>query len=203
MKRLLCYGDSNTWGQTRHQVGLSRRIATDRQWPQMMQHLLLNEYTIIQEGLGGRVAGDFDTGKPYRNGKTSYEVILRSAAPVDLVIIALGTNDLKVRYERTAAQIVDDLEWYVAETQRITPKFGIIPKVIFLLPPNFDPQHFNAKESERQRLMDEMKKSGQLCIEPPHLELTDDGVHFTEEDHKLIAKTISTTIRQLEESNEI
>ncbi|HMH70232.1 MAG TPA: hypothetical protein VK502_02440, partial [Candidatus Saccharimonadales bacterium] len=99
MKRLLCYGDSNTWGQAQHQVGMSKRIASDRQWPQILQHLLFNECLIIQEGLGGRVAGDFDTEKSYYNGKTSYEVVLRSAAPVDLVIIALGTNDLKVRYE--------------------------------------------------------------------------------------------------------
>ncbi len=83
MKRILIYGDSNTWGYN------STGGRYDNRWPR-----LLSGYEIVEEGINGRTT-IFDDYKPYRNGLKGLGYALISAKPIDLLIIQLGINDLK------------------------------------------------------------------------------------------------------------
>ncbi len=83
MKRVLIYGDSNTWGYN----SLGGRY--ENRWPR-----LLSGYEIIEEGVNGRTTV-FDDEKPFRNGLNGLGYILLAAKPIDLLIIQLGINDLK------------------------------------------------------------------------------------------------------------
>ena len=76
----------------------------------------------------GRVAGEFRTDKPHKNGKATFAKSLSDAGPLDLIIVALGTNDLQQRFERTASDIIDDLLSY--KTTSLVP-------IVYILPPNF------------------------------------------------------------------
>lgn len=102
MKHILCFGDSNTFGSNPDADG--RHPYTVR-WTGKLQQLLGSEYRIIEEGLGGRTAVWSDPLSPNRCGIDSLPMLLDSHKPLDLVIIMLGTNDLKARFGAMAADI--------------------------------------------------------------------------------------------------
>lgn len=117
--RILIYGDSNSWGYL--DDGLGHRY--DRRWPvEMQKHLsALTSVSLTEECLPGRTTDldDLVMGGCF-NGHVPFEAILRSHQPLDHILIMLGTNDLKARFNRTAddiaAAVVD-----LAETARSVP----------------------------------------------------------------------------------
>ena len=66
MKKILIYGDSNTWGDN---FILGKRIEDEKQWPNILQRKLGSEYKILQEGLPGRLAGNEETLKTFKKMK--------------------------------------------------------------------------------------------------------------------------------------
>jgi lysophospholipase L1-like esterase len=93
MKTVLAFGDSLTWGAD-PATGL--RHPPQYRWPDVLEAELGGEAKVISEGLGGRTTCyDDHTGPSCRNGAKALEVALASHMPLDLVIIMLGTNDLK------------------------------------------------------------------------------------------------------------
>jgi len=91
MKRILCFGDSNTWGYI---PGTGERYAPDVRWTGVAQKLLGDDYLLIEEGLNGRTTMYPHPCKPWQTGIGSLEAILHSQKPIDLMILMLGTNDL-------------------------------------------------------------------------------------------------------------
>jgi len=91
-KRILCYGDSLTWGAS-PQMGQRHAIAS--RWPHILATALEGKAEVIAEALPGRTtAFDNPTAHENRNGADFLPVLLTSHHPLDLVIIMLGTNDL-------------------------------------------------------------------------------------------------------------
>jgi lysophospholipase L1-like esterase len=111
MKTILCYGDSNTWGYNPRGGRYDHRT----RWPQVMASLLnagsvsgaLNDaaYWVVEEGLNGRTSCLEDPIEGDRNGLRQLIPILRSHRPLDLVILMLGTNDLKKRFNPSAYDV--------------------------------------------------------------------------------------------------
>ena len=132
-KTILCYGDSNTYGYspidgTRH--------PRESRWPGILQGLLGEEYTVIEEGCNGRTTVIVDEQEPWKCGKTSLQACLNSHKPVDLLIIMLGTNDMKKQYHAHAAGIAAGAE----ELVRISKTFLKIkqdypPEILLVAPP--------------------------------------------------------------------
>ena len=93
MKTVLCFGDSLTYGHD--PVGNNRHAHEDR-WPMVLQKALGNGVHVIPEALGGRTtAYDDYCAAADRNGIRVLPTLLDSHTPLDLVIVMLGTNDLK------------------------------------------------------------------------------------------------------------
>lgn len=94
MKTILAYGDSLTFGAN-PQPGGARHAYEDR-WPTTLEAGLGGQARVIAEGLGGRTTAsdDYYTDAD-RNGARVLPTLLESHGPLDLVIIMLGTNDLK------------------------------------------------------------------------------------------------------------
>ena len=90
---ILAFGDSLTWGSD--PVTAERHPHSGR-WPSVLGGELGESYEVIAEGLRGRTtAWDDHLGEGDRNGARILPTLLATHAPVDLVIIMLGTNDMK------------------------------------------------------------------------------------------------------------
>jgi len=203
MKKILIYGDSNTWGDN---FITGERIPEEKQWVNILRTKYGNKYQFFQEGLPGRIAGNEETIKTYKNGKDTFISTFRTNAPVDKIIIALGTNDLQIKYQKTKDKIIEDLLWYKKqieesyadlEDQKKYFNDKKLPEIIYILPINFDYQDKASvifdKESEekRQQIIKEFQKDKKLkTIVANDLELFDDGIHLNYQGHEQMASLV-------------
>jgi len=91
MKKILCYGDSNTWG---YRPADGSRFSKDVRWPSLMSQYLKDNYVIIEEGLNGRSALNLYPGYDAANGIDCIKKIIGKHIPVDIAFIFLGLNDI-------------------------------------------------------------------------------------------------------------
>ena len=203
MKKILIYGDSNTWGDN---FITGERIPEEKQWVNILRTKYENKYRFFQEGLPGRIAGNEETIKTYKNGKDTFISTFRTNAPVDKIIIALGTNDLQIKYQKTKDKIIEDLLWYKKqieesyadlEDQKKYFNDKKLPEIIYILPINFDYQDKASvifdKESEenRQQIIKEFQKDKKLkTIVANDLELFDDGIHLNYQGNEQMASLV-------------
>ena len=94
-KTILCFGDSNTWGAN---PANHERFPRDVRWTGVLQKLLGEEYYVVEEGCCSRTTVWDDPVENVKDGKSCLLPCLQSHRPIDLVILMLGTNDLKARY---------------------------------------------------------------------------------------------------------
>ena len=102
MKTILAFGDSLTWG---YNASTGMRMDYEDRWPNVLAHGLKSKARVIEEGMNGRTTVfDDPTAEENRNGSVGLPIALKTHQPLDLVIIMLGTNDLKHNRGRTLAQ---------------------------------------------------------------------------------------------------
>jgi lysophospholipase L1-like esterase len=101
MKNILCFGDSNTWGYNPY---TKKRYDINTRWTGILQNEL-KDVRIIEEGLVGRTTVFEDELREGRKGSELLPIILESHAPLDLIILMLGTNDCKTVYNASAEVI--------------------------------------------------------------------------------------------------
>lgn len=107
--RILAFGDSNTWGRIPGDDNNARYEGNVR-WTGVLQNLLGNKYEIIEEGLNGRTTNIDSPHKAGKNGKLYLFPCLESQKPLDIVILALGKNDFKAKFNRSPEDIARGLE---------------------------------------------------------------------------------------------
>ena len=99
MKTIVCYGDSNTWGympkRERPQETTLNRFPWGVRWTSLLQEQLGAAYRVVEEGLNGRTTMFDDPLDICRNGLEAIDYSMLTNSPVDLVILMLGTNDVK------------------------------------------------------------------------------------------------------------
>lgn len=107
MPVILCYGDSNTHGTVpMMQRGGDARFAPGARWPDVLARELGPSHQVIAEGLPGRTTVHEDPVEGgMRNGLSVLPAVLHSHKPLDMVIVMLGTNDLKNRFSVSALEI--------------------------------------------------------------------------------------------------
>ncbi len=133
MITVLCYGDSNTYGYV-PETGL--RYPRNIRYPGRLQELLGDEYTVIEEGCNGRTTIHDDPIDGWKNGLDYLKPCLNSHKPVDIVILMLGSNDLKAAFHMTAKEIADGAGTLVEVIKSFTrEKQDHIPKIILVSPP--------------------------------------------------------------------
>jgi lysophospholipase L1-like esterase len=108
MTTVLCFGDSNTWGydpdaSSRSPFPLRHPPAV--RWTGVLARELGAEWRVIEEGQNGRTTVHDDPFMPARNGRAILPALLESHQPLDLVVMMLGTNDLKAVFAAPAGEI--------------------------------------------------------------------------------------------------
>ena len=108
-RRILCFGDSNTWGFVPVPTPPSSRFARTQRWPHVMAEALGIAAEVVEEALNGRTTDADDPLLPLggvgANGLAYLPAALASHLPLDLVVIMLGTNDVKPHLARSAPRI--------------------------------------------------------------------------------------------------
>ena len=101
-KRILCYGDSNTYGF----IPTGGRYDEDTRWPMRLQKELGEDYTVIEEGFNGRTCVfDDPVEGGYKSGVNYLPPCLMTHNPLDAVLLMLGVNDTKERFGMTPMTI--------------------------------------------------------------------------------------------------
>lgn len=209
--RILCYGDSNTWGYISGSD--HKRYGNKERWTKLLAELLGDEFEIIEEGLNSRTLISNDT-RPGKEGKNGYEYLipcLDTHDPIDLVILMLGTNELKSVYNKTAEQIGNMLEEYFVKTilNRKSQIGNNYPKLLLVTPPVVNENTEYCKQKDKY--LGAMQKSKELnliyknitkkydCYFLGNEELATgvDGVHLTKESHKKLAEMLNIKIREI------
>jgi lysophospholipase L1-like esterase len=132
-KTVLCFGDSNTWG---FEPGTMARYGRDVRWPGVLARELGRGWHVVEAGLNGRTTA-FDDPLGDVCGRRHLPSVLASAAPVDAVVIALGTNDLKSRFAGVSAYEIAEGAGVLVDlvlASRAGPG-GDPPEVLLVAPP--------------------------------------------------------------------
>ena len=210
-KTVLCYGDSNTYGYV-PETGL--RYPKDVRYPGRLQILLGDEYAVIEEGCNGRTTITDDPIEGWKNGLDYLKPCLNSHKPVDIVVLMLGSNDLKTVFHLSPAEIaegagrlVDVIKSFTAEKQ------GFVPKIILISPPEIGSGirnsafygSFNEDAIERSKEFPGYYKAvaeEKGCIFFNSAEYIypseTDSLHLTAEGHMVLADKLYDIITQLD-----
>lgn len=140
MRTLLCFGDSNTWGYDPKATATSPfpvRYALDVRWTGVVARELGAGYRVIEEGQNGRTTVHEDpTASASRNGRRVLPVLLESHKPLDLVVMMLGSNDLKTLFNAPAQDIANGASALVKLIlQSDASPAGRAPQVLLICPP--------------------------------------------------------------------
>lgn len=209
--RILCYGDSNTWGYisgSDHQ-----RYGNSERWTKILSGLLGDKFEVIEEGLNSRTLISNDP-RPGKEGKNGYEYLipcLDTHDPIDLVILMLGTNELKYTYNKTPEEIGNLLEQYFVKTilNRKSQIKDSYPKLLIIAPPIVSEETgYGRKENKYLGASEKSKKLNDIykniaekynCyfLSNDGLDVGIDGVHLTKESHKKLANLLYEMVKKI------
>lgn len=136
IRSVLCYGDSNTYGQTSADRPDSRFGPLER-WPGVMRQVLGDGWLVIEEGLSGRTTVHDDPVEgAFLNGRTYLRPCLQSHRPLDVIILMLGTNDLKIRFNQPTNEIATGVRALIEDIRSFGPGHdGDMPELLLVSPP--------------------------------------------------------------------
>ena len=210
--RILCYGDSNTWGYIPGSGGL--RYGDDERWTKLLARKLGKNFEVIEEGLNSRtlISEDKRQGKEGRNGYKYLIPCLDTHDPIDLVVLMLGTNELKKIYNKTAEDIGKLLEIYYVKTiqERGSQVKNIPYKLLIVSPPIINEEtdfcmegnKYSGAAKKSQELsgiyQDIAKRNNCYFVNGSTLETGIDGVHLTRAGHKKLADVLEKIIKENE-----
>jgi lysophospholipase L1-like esterase len=209
MKTILAFGDSLTWG---FEAETFKRHPFECRWPNALAEKLGEGYRVIAEGLNGRTTvHDDNLVDELRNGSKALPMLLSSHQPLDLVIIALGTNDLKHPWWSRACDAKRGVQRLVEITQRFPYAVGVSePKILVVAPPavihtenaDFD-KMFSHGIKESQKFGEEYRllrnTHGVEVFEAAKIVEADprDGIHLDAENTKKLGEAVAPLVRQM------
>jgi lysophospholipase L1-like esterase len=205
MPVIVAFGDSNTWG---YDPATGGRFPRGQRWPGVLQRELGPDFEVIAEGLNGRTTVHDDPIEPYRCGADALLPCLMSHAPVDLVILALGCNDLKKRFSVSASDIAEGAAGliFLARAYGQGPD-GRSPKILLIAPPpvakltGFAEMFEGATEKSRllgERYRVVAEREGVAFLDAGQvIRCSDlDGIHYEADQHDLLGRSAAKAVRQ-------
>ncbi len=217
--RIVAYGDSITYGWLPNPNPPSTRYGPGERWPGVLQKELGNNYQIIEEGLDGRTTDAADPGSPISgaqlDGSSYLSACLASHLPVDLVIIMLGTNDLKPVFNRTPLRIAIGAARLIDLVNTLNGGVGTTyknPKVLLICPPPLSPEiekgpvfaEMFRGGLAKSRLLPELyeavaKMGGAEFLNAGSVVSTDgvDGLHLTGESQQKLGVAVATKVKEI------
>lgn len=203
--RILCYGDSNTWGTIPD--GTFRHCKLNKRYTYYLEKKLGKNTQVINEGMPSRTTNldDYKEYKGNRNGSNFFITALITHEPLDYVVVFLGTNDLKNKFNRSVEEIILAIKTNYIDMIKKYSLLGLSkePKIILITPPVID-------DSVSKEYKGETIKSLQFenafkilarenncdVISNKILRVGKDGIHLTNASHIRLAEALEKVMRK-------
>ena len=137
-KHILCLGDSNTHGYCADPADCADhgiRFNEEERWTCRLQTALGSDYLVTEEGLSGRTTVFVDPIHESMDALSVAYALLKSHEVIDLLIIMLGTNDVKERFGANAACIAAGLERLILKCKSVDCWGAKAPNILVVAPP--------------------------------------------------------------------
>lgn len=212
--RVLCFGDSNTWGFVPVKLGqMARRYDKNTRWSGILQKLLGDNSTVVNAGLNSRTTSSFK-GSAYQgvnlNALETFLDTYTQSLPLNLVIIMLGTNDVKESIAQSAELSARRISLLIDMVREKT-HVGDVPKVLVISPVPVRYMEDESYNLEYNAGVDESKRQAecykQMCLhkDVEFLDASklvpqadgDDGVHLTAAAHAKLADAVYQKILKM------
>jgi lysophospholipase L1-like esterase len=206
MKTIVCFGDSNTWG---YNGETGTRHAREHRWPLVLAATLGDGYDVIPEGQNSRTSVVEDLIEGPKRGRDYLLPCLESHMPVDLLVLLLGTNDLKHRYGLSAWDIAQGVGVLarMAQSSPFGPD-GRAPEVLLIAPPpvakltGFAEMFEGAAEKSRglgRQYRAVAEELGCRFLDAGELVRSSDsdGIHLEAEEQVKLGKAVADEVRRL------
>ena len=205
--RILCYGDSNTWGRSGNST---QRYPANIRWTGILQASLGDDYEIIEAGLRGRTTNLDDANLKGKNGQKYLSVFLETHQPLNLIILWLGTNDLQEQYQRTPREISLAVKGLIHQIKSQSVNSDNTPTDVLLVSPPLVREDYLKSETKFKGAGVKSKELGKLYQKVADetnslfIDLATlikagekDGVHLEPEAHQVVAKVFEKVVKQI------
>lgn len=201
MKRMICFGDSNTFG---YDAGsrLGRQLEEKERWPEVFADV--TGWDIVNEGMNGREI-------PEGWFLERFDRILEEDAPADILAVMLGTNDILNSFRPDAREVGKKMEAFLRHALSHPQIGGDGSRILLIAPAVIDIGRYDEDEAVFDR---EVKALGPVYRRIAQrlgvqfadtsdwdIPLAHDGVHWTGEGHQMFARKLSEELGFGRQSN--
>ena len=207
MKSVLAFGDSNTRGYIAGGAGRYPRV---QRWCYLLEQLLAPGVQVLEEGLNGRTTVFDEALRNHRSGAAALPMLLETHAPLDAVVIMLGTNDMKLLHNASPEQSAEGMERLVRVVKGAEAgPDGAVPQIVVVAPapmgdmPEEVAAEYRGAEEKSRRLAplyaDVAKRHGCAFLDAGKHLAPDpsDGVHLDAEGHRRLATALAPVLLRL------
>ena len=202
MKKVICYGDSNTFGFNPKD---GSRFDENTMWTAILQKNLGTEYEVINEGVCDRT-GFVNNPKGFLySAQRHFPKMISKIDNIEILILAIGTNDLQFQYDISISRVEKGLKNLIKLANEKAKNIIIIPPVILnekVLEGFFNYQ-FDDTSIVKSRKIGRIYRQ---IADTNHCNYFDinkfttpsdlDGLHYDEKSHKIIADKLATFIKE-------
>ena len=210
-KHIVCIGDSNTHGYCADPADCADggiRFNEEERWTCLLQKTLGEGYLVTEEGLSGRTTVFSDPLHESMDALGVIYALLKSHEVVDLLVIMLGTNDVKERLGANAACIAIGMERLVRKAQSVDCWGDHAPNILIVCPPPIRPEMELAECGqpmgkgclEKSRELPAYYEKTARLVDAHYLDAKDcefnavDGMHLTRKGHAQLAALLAETV---------
>ena len=201
MKKILCYGDSNTYGFNPIDFSM---FDENTRWTALLKKNLINDYEVIEEGMCDRT-GFVNNPKGFLySAQRHFPKFISKTKNIDILILEIGTNDLQTQYDISFSLIEKGLENLIEAAQDKAKEIILIPPVILsetIFNGYFKNQFDEISITKSKKVVKAYKKLAKI-YNCKIFDINDftapsdiDGLHYDEISHKLIAEKLTEFIK--------
>jgi lysophospholipase L1-like esterase len=205
---LVCFGDSNTHGSPPWTGAPAPRYGPEVRWPGVLAAALGPEWRVQEEGLPGRTTVHPDPIEGgHLSGLTALPMVLGTHSPVDVLVIMLGTNDLKSRFAFGPSDIATAMGTLVSTGRAFCVGTGRpVPRILVVAPAPITEvgeigEQFVGGTQKSRRLGPMLRATAeQLGVgfldAGAHIRTsTVDGIHLDPDAHRTLGEAVAGAVR--------